>query len=197
MNGPSAQILRAALDAQLVSRAGEVVASKAHDVGIRASCPLTQPVHQNPEWLALQQAALGTLEIDALREAVRVAVSDRLGRTMEGRQGDVIRAMPPRTPPTPAHQDGAYVAVGTVTAWVPLTDCPLELGPLGFVPGSGAGPLLPHDPGGAVGVEGRLQFEPLQAGDLLIFGPATVHGSAPNRSERVRFSVDFRFIAAQ
>ncbi|KAL4063342.1 hypothetical protein V8B97DRAFT_2061576 [Scleroderma yunnanense] len=41
--------------------------------------------------------------------------------------------------PTPWHQDGHYWPLDTdkcVTLWVPLIDCPLEMGPMSFVSGS-------------------------------------------------------------
>ncbi|KIM54501.1 hypothetical protein SCLCIDRAFT_31028 [Scleroderma citrinum Foug A] len=44
-----------------------------------------------------------------------------------------------RGAPTPWHQDGYYWPLDTnkcITLWVPLIDCPLEMGPMSFVSGS-------------------------------------------------------------
>ena len=47
---------------------------------------------------------------------------------------------------TPWHADQFYWPLATdrtVTAWVPLVDVPMEMGPLAFATGSGSGPELP------------------------------------------------------
>jgi hypothetical protein len=103
---------------------------------------------------------------------------------------------------TKAHQDFPNVQ-GTeevYTAWFPLLDCPLELGPLqiaagthldgvyDFHIGAGAGGIEITDP-----LEGRWHAGPMQAGDVLVFHSMTVHKGLPNRSERLRMSMDVRF----
>lgn len=104
---------------------------------------------------------------------------------------------------TKAHQDFPNVQ-GTeevYTAWFPLIDCPLDLGPLqiaagthhdgiyDFQIGAGAGGIEITDP-----LEGRWHCGPMRAGDVLIFHSMTVHKGLPNRAaNRMRMSMDVRF----
>ncbi len=98
-----------------------------------------------------------------------------------------------------AHQD--HTSVGgdeeSFTAWMPLHDCSLEDGPLrilegshklGLQPTGESGYLPPGNECGCEWVGGELN-----AGDLLIFHSLTVHEALPNRSRRLRISLDCRF----
>jgi hypothetical protein len=105
---------------------------------------------------------------------------------------------------TPAHQDHAHVqgTPETYTCWMPLGDCPFELGPLAVYRGSHQAGLRDH--GFSVGAGGlAVDTEPLQAslvsngfhaGDIVIFHSLVVHEALPNRSsDRFRLSIDCRF----
>jgi hypothetical protein len=108
---------------------------------------------------------------------------------------------------TPPHQDHALIqgTPETYTVWMPLSDCPQELGCLTVLAGSHTRSLLPihkaSGPGG-VGVDTEdlgLEWHgsDFQAGDVLIFHSHTVHKALPNRtSDRLRISVDFRYQGA-
>jgi len=99
-----------------------------------------------------------------------------------------------------AHQDHQAVAgdVESFTAWMPLHDCPVEHGPLRVLEGSHrfglqatvgrTGYIEPGAERGAHWVGG-----PIYAGDLLLFHSLTVHEAMPNRSDRLRISLDCRF----
>lgn len=103
---------------------------------------------------------------------------------------------------TKAHQDFPNVQGTTevFTAWIPLIDCPIEVGPLQVASGShtdgvydfhigaGAGGIEIKDP-----LEGRWVSGPFAVGDVLIFHSMTVHKGVPNRSDRLRMSIDVRF----
>lgn len=105
---------------------------------------------------------------------------------------------------TPPHQDHALIqgTPETYTVWMPLCDCPQELGALTVLAGSHRTSLLPvhkaSGPGG-VGVEtDDLGLEwhgsDFGAGDALVFHSHTVHKALPNRTpDRLRVSVDFRY----
>lgn len=100
-----------------------------------------------------------------------------------------------------AHQDfrGIGGTPDTFTAWIPLHDCPPELGPLKILEGSHlfglqdtgsrtSGVLpLDHCLGGDW-VGGRIN-----AGDVVIFHALTVHTGSANTSNRLRISLDTRF----
>ena len=103
---------------------------------------------------------------------------------------------------TPAHQDFVPVqgAADTITAWIPLTDLPAEMGGLeiaagthrkgvfDFVPALGAGGTEITDP-----LDGAWVGGTFQQGDVLFFHSMTVHRGAPASGKRLRLSVDLRF----
>ena len=107
--------------------------------------------------------------------------------------------------PTPAHQDFIFIqGTKTVyTCWMPLGDCPRELGGLSVLRGSHKKGVFPVR--AAEGAGGRHVifdedtpqdwFETdFQIGDVLVFHSLTVHKSIPNRTEnQVRLSTDFRY----
>ncbi len=103
---------------------------------------------------------------------------------------------------TKAHQDFPNVQ-GTeevFTAWMPLIDCPIEVGPLqvaarthldgvyDFHIGTGAGGIEIKDP-----LDGRWVSGAFTAGDVLLFHSMTVHKGVPNRSDKLRMSMDVRY----
>jgi ectoine hydroxylase-related dioxygenase (phytanoyl-CoA dioxygenase family) len=116
---------------------------------------------------------------------------------------------------TGAHYDIVYMGRGTrnvFTVWTPLGDVPLDLGPLALLVGShrfervrqtygqmdvdrdhvtgwfSSDPVELVDDFG-----GQWQTGEFQAGDVLIFGMFTMHGSLNNRSNRYRLSCDTRY----
>ena len=108
----------------------------------------------------------------------------------------------------PLHQDYAgYGKGGFRTMWLPLVDIDERTGPLVIAAGSHKYGLLDHAPGGVSYIfRGRkflsAQMEDVpgtwilvecQPGDALIFHNLLVHGGAPNRSDRVRLSLDNRY----
>jgi hypothetical protein len=98
-----------------------------------------------------------------------------------------------------AHQDHQSMAGDpeSFTAWFPLHDCPVEVGPLQVMEGSHRYGLQSDPVTGYVAREtargGDWVGGPIHAGDLLIFHSLTVHASSPNVSEQMRMSIDFRF----
>ena len=103
---------------------------------------------------------------------------------------------------TKAHQDFPNVQ-GTeevYTAWMPLIDCPMDVGPLQVAAGSHRMGVFDFDIGfGAGGIEitdpleGRWVSGPFAAGDVLIFHSMAVHKGVPNRSDKLRMSMDVRY----
>jgi hypothetical protein len=116
-----------------------------------------------------------------------------------GEQGNVCRLLPPQAPElvTPLHQDGHFIRnnPGLWTAWVPLGDCPPELGGLAILPGSHVEGILPHSAAGvAQTTSSNWASAHYRAGDVLFLHLLTVHCSLANRTgDRVRVSVDFRY----
>jgi ectoine hydroxylase-related dioxygenase (phytanoyl-CoA dioxygenase family) len=99
-----------------------------------------------------------------------------------------------------AHQDHEAIAGDSesFTAWMPLHDCPVEMGPLRVMEASHHYGLQSTDPlTGCVLTEMALGGDwvggQINAGDVLIFHSLTVHAASPNTSNRLRISVDCRF----
>jgi hypothetical protein len=103
---------------------------------------------------------------------------------------------------TKAHQDFPNVQ-GTqecYTAWIPLIDCPLDVGPLQIAVASHQQGVFDFDiAGGAGGIEisdpleGRWVSGDFAVGDVLVFHSMTVHKGLPNRSQKLRMSMDVRY----
>ena len=87
---------------------------------------------------------------------------------------------------TGPHQDSFYLpnAPALWTAWVPLVAIPMELGPLALLPGSHREGPRPHRhafSGIEVGDQEPWATGPVAPGDVLLFGPHTVHCLADGR----------------
>ncbi|MBX3099341.1 MAG: phytanoyl-CoA dioxygenase family protein [Salinibacterium sp.] len=113
---------------------------------------------------------------------------------------------------TAMHQDFVHYqgSLDTLTCWMPVGDCPIELGPLAVLEGSDkVGKVLPHHfalGAGGLGVDlegekpkypelsGRWLSTNFEAGDALFFPATTVHRALPNTTEdRIRVSLDNRY----
>lgn len=106
---------------------------------------------------------------------------------------------------TPPHQDYFYIrgSVETYTCWMPLGDCPVELGGLAVASGSQHEGFHQHDMSfpGAAGGRGIAVREnadwhcaDFRAGDALFFHSHTIHKAMPNRTpDRIRLSADNRY----
>jgi len=102
-----------------------------------------------------------------------------------------------------AHQDYRFMSGDPecFTCWIPLHDCPAELGPLQILEGSHHLGFIGHEdenlhvpeiPVGAL-TEGHWASGHINAGDVLIFHSLTVHAASANRSRHMRISMDCRF----
>jgi ectoine hydroxylase-related dioxygenase (phytanoyl-CoA dioxygenase family) len=100
----------------------------------------------------------------------------------------------------PPHQDFRYNThlPHFLTVWVPFVDVDELCGGVVVFDGPRRDDLqLPAPDGpwlGGVATDGFIPRRPeLQRGDVLVLDDRVVHGSAPNLSERVRISADYRF----
>ncbi len=107
---------------------------------------------------------------------------------------------------TPPHQDypNNQGTQNLTAAWIPVGDCPKELGGLAVLRGSHRFGVLPldHHPGAGnrQAVVPAEMLEELRwvttdftAGDVLVFASTTVHASLNNATDSIRVSVDFRY----
>lgn len=107
----------------------------------------------------------------------------------------------------PWHQDSAYMPHTEndthLTVWLPLVDVQTENGALQFLPGSHTAGLQTYHrvEGEAFAVpvlsptssHSNIDTLEMKKGDLLIFNNLVFHRSLLNRSDTIRWSVDFRF----
>ena len=108
---------------------------------------------------------------------------------------------------TPPHQDFIHIqgAPETFTCWIPLGDCPRELGGLVALRGSHRAGIYDHQVtrgAGFLGVPdddlaGDWQSIDYEIGDALIFHSHAVHRALPNTTDRLRLSVDYRYQSAR
>ncbi len=117
----------------------------------------------------------------------------------------------PRTPHFVSwHQDATYWGLSgndVVTAWVALSDAPVESGAMKFWPGSHKQPILAHEDsfaadnllsrGQEIAVdvpEEEAALIPLRAGQMSLHHVLLVHGSEPNNTDDRRIGVALRYI---
>ena len=102
---------------------------------------------------------------------------------------------------TPAHQDYVHVqgAVDTYTFWMPLCDCPIEMGCVAVAAGSHRSGVAEFRLARAAGnveiidpYEGQWVSDNFDAGDVLVFHSLTAHKAFPNLTHKLRQSTDFR-----
>ncbi len=120
----------------------------------------------------------------------------------------VHRAAPPADPAKigpdnfkAGHQDGVYnYGIDFITCWVPLMEIDETVGGLAVVPGSHHEAHYGKHPGLAgvnrTGVfpDSAWRRPDYKPGDLLMFHSMTAHAGLPNRSDKIRLSVDIRFL---
>ena len=103
----------------------------------------------------------------------------------------------------PAHQDTPYNQhlAEFMTVWVPLVVIDDACGGVVVYEGSQRDGIVPHESKGAwenSAVADLTQYTPrhvlMNPGDILLFPGELLHASAPHRSERIRYSIDFRVI---
>lgn len=106
--------------------------------------------------------------------------------------------------PTPPHQDFPLIqgTSNTWTCWIPIGDCPKEMGSLMALRGSHKLGYLPIEPAQGAGLiaaqtcpgEDDWVAGDFELGDVLTFPALTVHRALPSqRRERIRLSFDVRY----
>jgi hypothetical protein len=101
------------------------------------------------------------------------------------------------------HQDYEFMGGDPefFTVWIPLHDCPTEVGPLKVLEGSHQHGIQQHQRENLhvpeISMEtvagGEWAGGRINAGDVLLFHSLTVHAATPNVSTKMRLSIDCRF----
>ena len=172
------------------------------------AAPGVAPAEGQPAFMALYNQVNRLEDFHALAHhpALLAMLGDLFGEPPLAHARNIARLIFPQATQftTPAHQDYIHIqgTEETWTAWIPLSDCPRELGSLAVLPGSHRGGLLPvHAALGAGGLGIRTDDLPFAwaasdfaAGDALFFHSLLVHRGLPNVTpDRLRLSVDFRY----
>jgi phytanoyl-CoA dioxygenase PhyH len=162
------------------------------------------------EIIALQNREIRTL----VEVPVIGAIAARLAGTKTIRlwESELISKSPPKADPSAAsapvgwHTDRAYwmtcTSVEMLTAWIPFTDCPIEMGPLMVADGShkwaGIEELREFQNRDLAGVEDRFLeghgpvdkvSMALERGQMSFHNALTLHASDVNRTNRPRVSL--------
>jgi ectoine hydroxylase-related dioxygenase (phytanoyl-CoA dioxygenase family) len=149
--------------------------------------------YTDARWLQLQQRLFSQPEFTALgnHPALRAVVAHILEAAPVSGQGSVCRLAPPSLcqAPTAIHRDYEYIPGSTRlwTAWLPLGDCPLELGPLAVSPRSQQQDNAADLPWASAA---------MRAGDVLLVNVLTLHCALPELSRAIGcgLSLDFRYV---
>jgi ectoine hydroxylase-related dioxygenase (phytanoyl-CoA dioxygenase family) len=157
----------------------------------------------DPLWIELQRVVLGSPEFAALAAARPLMAALR---TIFGEPA--VRALSNfcwlRLPGEPAqttgpHQDSFYLprSPGLWTAWIPVVEIPMDLGPIALIPGSHREGLRPHRSafsGLDVGDHEVWATGPFAPGDVVLFGAHTIHCAWSNMTpDLVRAAFDIRY----
>jgi hypothetical protein len=166
--------------------------------------------YDDPRWVTLQCRVMPSREFRRLGEnpAILGVLEALFEGPAQGERGDTCRVFSPRTPEltTRPHQDRFYVRGEPPlwTAWIPLGDCPIELGGLAVSPGSHREGLRRHvgEGSGRQGVEVPADLAwstaDYRCGDVLMFSGFTLHRGLENQTaDLLRVSADFRFEASR
>jgi len=188
--------------AQIVSEAGWLIPG--HDILERVANPSAACGDPDPSFKRVyeQVFSLESFHAMAHHPALRQVMELLVGPRVLVHPKSIGRLIFPKSERFLVHAHQDHRGIGgdaeSFTAWMPLHDCPAELGPLQILEashrfglqntGSERGFLPVNMARGSGWVGG-----PLNAGDVLIFHSLTVHAATPNVSDRVRISLDCRF----
>ena len=203
-------LLRGLLPRERVLAVRRVIIGMMQTEGWLESCdPLRarpeMPLQGKPGYMDLYRRVLHHPEFAALAHAPELlaAMGEALGGAVQVHKRIIARLAPPHQPPTQPHQDWHYIrgTDATLTAWIPLGDCPRTVGGLAVLPGTqrlGYRAHVRSTGAGGMGVpcddlDGSWLSADYRIGDVLIFPALTIHASMPNRSGLMRLSADFRY----
>ena len=105
----------------------------------------------------------------------------------------------------PWHQDSAYMPETEndlyLTVWIPLVDVNQKNGALQFIPGTHKNGLIKHEniingmktPEKDPSLRKKTEILSMNVGDILVFHNLVFHRSLINKSNIIRWSIDFRY----
>ncbi len=161
----------------------------------------------DPRWRAYYCDVVRLREFHALALHPRImsALETLFGEKVLAHSRNICRTIFPHSDKftTPPHQDHVHIGgtEETWTVWIPLGDCPLDLGGLAVLPGTHRSGLLEthaaYGAGGAaveVPEDGLWVWGEMKCGDAIMLHSLTIHQGRDNVSgDRLRISADFRY----
>ena len=113
---------------------------------------------------------------------------------------NAVSHMRPKMPgeEVPFHQDAVFTTQDAlnnlqITVWLPLMDVDEENGCLQVRPGVHKSKTIYWAYGSDLPKDDEAVILPMKKGDVLIFHKLTPHGSGPNSTDQVRWSMDLRY----
>lgn len=161
----------------------------------------------HPQYDAYYKEVLSTRSFHqlALHDDIMSMFQALFGETVLAHSRNILRTIMPGDAKftTPPHQDYLHIqgSVNTWTLWMPLGDCPEELGGLAVAPGSYKNGMMKHvgayGAGGA-GIEMNADQawvgNEMMAGDVILLHSQAVHQGRNNTTpDRIRLSCDYRY----
>lgn len=179
-----------------------------HKTEDAVSAPGIQHIEPEPAYMALYNNLLKGEAFNALAldPPLLTMLGDLFRESALAHSRNIARIIFPQNTlyTTPSHQDYIHIqgTMETYTAWIPLGDCPMDLGSLVVLQGSHDAGVLPVRAAygaGGVGIETEsLPYtwvgSDFEAGDVVVFHSLCVHKALPNLNpDHMRLSVDFRY----
>ena len=204
---PPERVLQVRRDILGVCRAHGWLAEGSELMDGVATPSLTVVESRDPRWDAFYCDLLKVRAFHglALHGALIAMLEKLFGEAVLPHSRNICRVVFPHTQEhsTPPHQDHLYIGGSddTWTVWIPLGDCPVELGSLAVARGTHTvGLMETHEatgPGGrAVDLEeGTVWYGgDYDCGDLVVLHSFSVHQGRDNQTpDRLRLSVDYRY----
>lgn len=169
----------------------------------RSGAKLSGRGWDDPRWIELQRA---TAQLPAFQELVSarlildilaVVYGEKAAPAMTNHVWLKLPGSPEHT--TRPHRDSFYLpgCPRMWTIWIPLSDTPIELGPLGIVAGSHRTNDWPQKEAmSGIDVPKSVKWatQAVKPGDVVFFGANTIHCAWSNMSPSdVRLSLDIRY----
>ncbi len=200
INATRAEVLNLLHSAQWLKAGSEVMDA--------VSAPGANYVEPSPPYMAVYNELIKGEEFNRLAlDTGLIGMLDTLfGEPTLAHSRNIARIIFPQNTlyTTPSHQDYIHIqgTMDTYTAWIPLGNCPMDLGSLVVLEGSHKTGILPVESAYGAGGLGiatdhlpyRWVGSDFECGDVVVFHSLTVHKALPNiTEEQIRLSVDFRY----
>jgi hypothetical protein len=193
-------VIRSFLSDSLIKRLETLIQTRLHQCAADLSCTYQEYLQVASRWVSPSPITEGMEEIAV--NFLKPFLEDLMEEEIELVKLNVISKTPYSPEILPFHQDIAYspTTAYQFSAWLALTNVPLESGPMEVMVGSHKGPIkhavdfwLPEFKDN-ISLKNHFKKKlPVSAGDLIIFDSCLWHGSGKNESAYERFALVTRW----